>query len=135
VTRLIGLGHRVAVLDCLATGRQEDVPDGAEFVQGDVSQIEDLRPLFAGGLDAVVHVAGQVSLIRSFTDPTIALHTNVEGTVNVLRLCLAYQVPRLLYASSMTVYGSTVVLPTPEDTPCAPLSYCGIAKQHPERYV
>jgi UDP-glucose 4-epimerase len=83
----------------------------------------------------VFHIAGQVSLIRSFTDPVIDLRTNVQGTVQVLRLCVKYRVPRLLYASSMTVYGSTDVLPTPEETPCRPVSYYGITKYAAERYV
>lgn len=134
-TRLLSLGHRVIVIDNEATGRREDVPAGAELVRGDVSRIADLEPLFAGGLDAVLHVAGQVSLIRSFTDPVVDLRTNVEGTLNVLRLCLAHKVPRLLYASSMTVYGRDGALPTPEDTPCAPISYYGITKYAAERYV
>jgi UDP-glucose 4-epimerase len=83
----------------------------------------------------VCHIAGQVSLIRSFTDPVVDLRTNVEGTVNVLQLCVKYRVSRLLYASSMTVYGHTDVLPTPEETPCQPISYYGITKYAAERYV
>jgi UDP-glucose 4-epimerase len=134
-TRLVSLGHRVIVIDNEATGRREDVPAGAELVRGDVSRIAELEQLFVGGLDAVLHVAGQVSLIRSFTDPVVDLRTNVEGTVNVLRLCVAHKVPRLLYASSMTVYGRNGALPTPEDTPCAPISYYGITKYAAERYV
>jgi UDP-glucose 4-epimerase len=55
--------------------------------------------------------------------------------VNVLQLCLRYHVPRLLYASSMTVYGNTDILPTPEETPCQPVSYYGITKYAGERYV
>jgi hypothetical protein len=37
-------------------------------------------PTFAGGLDAFHHIAGQVSLIGSFTDPVVDLRTNVEST-------------------------------------------------------
>jgi UDP-glucose 4-epimerase len=82
-----------------------------------------------------LHVAGQVSLIRSFADPSRDLHTNVLGTINVLRLCLKYRVPRLLYASSMTVYGDTTILPSSEDILCRPVSYYGITKYAAERYV
>jgi UDP-glucose 4-epimerase len=35
----------------------------------------------------------------------------------------------------MTVYGSSDVLPTPEETPCRPVSYYGISKYAAERYV
>lgn len=133
--RLLDEGHRVVVLDNESTGRAENVPDRARYIRGDVACAEELEPAFAGGLDAVFHIAGQVSLIRSFTDPRIDLGTNVMGTLNVLQSCLKHRVPRLLYASSMTVYGDTEVLPTPEDTPCAPVSYYGITKYAAERYV
>jgi UDP-glucose 4-epimerase len=133
--RLLEQGHRVVVLDNEATGRPEDVPPGARYFKGDVAYEDQLHEAFAGGLDAVFHIAGQVSLIRSFTDPRIDLRTNVLGTLNVLQLCLKHRVPRMLYASSMTVYGDTDVLPTPENTPCAPVSYYGITKYAAERYV
>jgi UDP-glucose 4-epimerase len=128
-------GHDILVIDNEATGRRENVPAAARYMKGDVAHLDDLEQAFSGGLDAVCHIAGQVSLIRSFSDPVIDLRTNVQGTVNVLQLCLKYRVPRLLYASSMTVYGDTAVLPTPEETPCRPVSYYGIAKYAAERYV
>jgi UDP-glucose 4-epimerase len=133
--RLVALGHDVVVIDNESTGLRENVPAAARYIKGNVSNRDDLEQAFAGGLDAVCHIAGQVSLIRSFTDPTVDLRTNVEGTLNVLQLCLQYRVPRLLYAGSMTAYGHTTVLPTPEDTPCEPVSYYGITKYAAEGYV
>ena len=133
--RLIALGYDVVVIDNESTGLRENVPAAAHYIKGNVSNREDLEQAFAVGLDAVCHIAGQVSLIRSFTDPTIDLRTNVEGTLNVLQLCLKYRVARLLYAGSMTAYGNTTVLPTPEDTPCEPVSYYGITKYAAEGYV
>jgi UDP-glucose 4-epimerase len=55
--------------------------------------------------------------------------------VNVLQMALKHRVPRLLYASSMTVYGNDAPLPTPEESPCEPASYYGITKHAAERYV
>jgi UDP-glucose 4-epimerase len=133
--RLVNEGHQVVVLDNEATGRREHVPAPARYIHGDVSRLGELELAFTSGLDAVCHVAGQVSLIRSFTDPATDLRTNVLGTLNVLQLCLKYRVPRLQYASSMQAYGATDVVPTPEDTPCRPVSYYGITKYAAERYV
>jgi UDP-glucose 4-epimerase len=135
VDRLRKDGHHLVVIDSEATGRREYVPTGVQYVRGDVGNIDDLEPAFKSGLDAICHIAGQVSIIRSFSDPLIDLRTNVQGTVNVLQLCLKYHVPRLLYASSMSVYGQTELLPTPENTICKPVSYYGITKYAAERYV
>src|SRR5216683_1229322 len=133
--RLIEDGHRVLVVDNESTGRSENVPPAAKYIRADVSNQEELEPAFAARVDAVCHIAGHVSLIGSFSDPIKDLRINLQGTVNVLQLCLRHRVPRLLYASSMTAYGRNGVLPTPENTPCEPISYYGITKYAGERYV
>jgi UDP-glucose 4-epimerase len=133
--RLILSGCSVVVVDNESTGRRENVPERAQYFRADVSRLSELEPVFAVGVDAVCHIAGHVSLIGSFTDPANDLRTNVQGTVNVLQLCLRHRVPRLIYASSMTAYGRNGALPTPEDTPCEPISYYGITKYAAERYV
>ena len=133
--RLLADGHLVSVVDNESNGRRETVPAGAQFSLADVTQPAEIEPPFAHGLDAVCHIAGQVSIIRSFSDPVIDLRTNVEGTLNVLQLCLKYKIPRLIYASSMTLYGDCRNVPTPESEPCRPDSYYGITKHAAERYV
>ena len=132
---MLAAGHRVVVIDNESTGKRENVPSGAAFIRGDVASLGELEPAFEGGVDAVCHIAGQVSIIKSFTDPVADLRINVQGTINVLQLCLKYKVPRLLYASSMTNYGQTEVLPIPETHRCEPTSYYGITKYAAERYV
>src|SRR5438552_352840 len=132
---ILAAGHRVVVVDNESTGKRENVPNGAAYFRADVARLEDLEKAFQEGLDAVCHIAGQVSIIRSFTDPAADLRTNTQGTVNALQLCLKYKVPRLIFASSMTNYGQTAVLPIPESHPCEPMSYYGITKYAAERYV
>jgi len=133
--QLVAAGHRVTVLDNESTGRRANVPPAARFVPGDVTRPEDVEAAFTFRPDAVIHVAGQVSLVRSYTDPGVDLRTNVQGTLTVLQACLKHRVSRLLYASSMQAYGDTDVVPTPEDTPCRPVNYYGITKYAGERYV
>lgn len=132
---ILAAGHKAIVIDNESTGKRNNVPPRAVYIRGDVTRLTDLAEAFESGLDAVCHIAGQVSIIRSFEDPVADLRTNVEGTVNVLRLCVKYQVPRLIYASSMTNYGQTEVLPIQETHPCQPASYYGITKYAAERYV
>jgi UDP-glucose 4-epimerase len=134
--RLLADGFAVTVLDNLATGVRENVPAAAEFVEGDVADRSLVDAVFADGtFDAVLHVAGQASISRSFAEPEIDLRTNVLGTVNVVRACIETKVPRLLHASSMTIYGEPEHVPTPEGAPCVPVSYYGVTKYAAERYV
>jgi UDP-glucose 4-epimerase len=132
---MLAAGHDVVVFDNESTGRRENVPAGAAYVRGDVTDLESLGRVFERPPDAVCHIAGQVSIIRSFTDPAVDLRTNTQGTLNVLQLCLKHRVRRMVYASSMTNYGQTDALPIPETQACEPTSYYGITKYAAERYV
>jgi UDP-glucose 4-epimerase len=133
--RLITAGHRVIIIDNETTGFRENVPPQAVYIKGDVTNPADVRRVFEYKPDGVFHIAGQASTIRSFDDPYDDLQTNTIGTINIVQACLAYQVPRLLYASSMTVYGHPTQIPTPETESCIPVSYYGISKYAAERYV
>lgn len=133
--RLIAKGYRVVIIDNESTGLRENVNPKAIYLHGDITRIGDLEKAFSYGIDVVFHIAGQASTIRSFDDPIDDLKVNVVGTINVLKMCLKHRVPRLMYASSMTVYGHPSRIPTPETEPCKPISYYGITKYAAERYV
>ncbi len=135
VEGLIARGDQVTVLDDLSTGKRADVHPQAHFVQGDVRRPDDLSPIFATEVDAVLHIAGQASIRLSFADPTHDLSVNTIGTINILQQCIAHRVPRLLFASSMTIYGLSDIVPTPETAPPAPVSYYAVTKYAAERYV
>jgi UDP-glucose 4-epimerase len=136
VDRLLADGYDVTVLDNLSTGAPEDVAEGATLIEADVADRAAVDEVFTNGrFDAVLHVAGQASIRLSFSAPEADLATNVVGTVNVLRGCAENGVRRLVNASSMTAYGEPERVPTPEDAPCAPVSYYGVTKYAAERYV
>jgi UDP-glucose 4-epimerase len=83
----------------------------------------------------VFHIAGQASISKSFDDPGSDLGVNVVGTLNVVNACRRAGVPRLVFASSMTVYGDADVTPTSELAPCRPTSNYGVGKYAAERYA
>lgn len=132
---LVAHGNQVIALDNLSTGSLDNLPDGVNFVQGDVRNPADLESIFAQGVDVVLHIAGQASIRLSFQDPANDLSVNTTGTINIVQQCLKHRVPRLLFASSMTVYGQTQIVPTPEDAPVNPVSNYAVTKYAAERYV
>lgn len=135
VDLLIARGCQVVVLDNESTGRRENVHPEAVYVRGDVRDAATVTAVFERGIDAVMHIAGQASIRLSYADPAADLNVNTLGTINVLQACVRFGVPRLLFASSMTVYGDAAVVPTPEDAPPAPVSYYAVTKWAAERYV
>jgi len=135
VEELLARGYEPVVLDNESTGNRANLPEGVRFVPGDVRRAVDLEPVFAEGIDAVLHVAGQASIRLSFQNPADDLDVNTLGTINVLQQCVKHRVSRLIFASSMTIYGSNPITPTPEDSPPDPISYYAITKYAAERYV
>jgi UDP-glucose 4-epimerase len=135
VDKLLAQELEVVVLDNESTGNRSNVHRDAVFVHGDVRDDVTVRRTFELGFDLVCHIAGQASISLSYDDPAKDLSVNVNGTLNVLQSCLAFKVPRLLYASSMTVYGNPTQVPTPESAPVAPVSYYGITKLAAEQYL
>ncbi|MDX1992176.1 MAG: NAD-dependent epimerase/dehydratase family protein [bacterium] len=135
VDELLRRGHHPIVFDNESTGTRANLPSGVEFIPGDVCDSDALKTVFESGVDAVMHLAGQASIRISFANPDADLNVNTLGTVRVLQQCLAYRVPRLIFASTMTVYGDTPVTPTPEDAPPNPISFYAVTKYAAERYV
>jgi len=136
VDKLIDKKYKVIVLDNLSTGLKKYLNPKAQFIKGDVRKISDIEKIFKNNsVDAVLHIAGQPSIITSFTNPEADFATNFTGTVNMINLSLKYKVKRFLYASSMTVYGRAKKLPIKEEDPTVPINYYGVAKYAAERFL
>ena len=65
--RLLEAGHQVTVLDDLSTGHADAVPEGAEFINGPITDAGSV--LSAGHFDAVMHCAAKSLVGESVTAP------------------------------------------------------------------
>ena len=139
--RLVADGHRVTGLDDLSTGRLANLAVARKSKQFGFSNFDitspDLQQLVARDEpDVVLHLAAQMDVRKSVTDPLFDTRTNVLGTVNVLEACIRNQVPRVVFASSGgTVYGTPPKLPATERMTLHPASPYGSAKVAGETYV
>jgi nucleoside-diphosphate-sugar epimerase len=79
--------------------------------------------------DCVVHLAAQAG-VRASWGRSFRIYTenNVLATQLVLEACRQVRVPKLVYASSSSVYGDTDQLPMREDANCRPVSPYGVTK-------
>jgi UDP-glucose 4-epimerase len=136
VDRLVADGHDVTVVDDLSTGRRERVAEGCRFVELDITA-PDLLGVFEGVQpELVLHLAAQMDVRKSVTDPLHDSRTNVLGTVNVLAGAARCGARKVVFASSGgTVYGEPDELPVPETAPLRPASPYGAAKVAGESYV
>ncbi len=73
----------------------------------DLEKKEDLLPIFAqNSIDVVVHLAGRAGVRPSLQNPESYVNSNVLGTVHILELMKNFKIPKLVLASSSSVYGN-----------------------------
>ena len=134
---LLDRGFHVVVLDDLSSGRRENVPSKAEFARLDVRSDDAARMVRDGGFDVLVHLAAQIDVRKSVTDPVHDASINILGALNLLEAARAARTPpRVVFASTGgAIYGDFVTPPNAEGTPKDPDSPYGIAKLAVEHYL
>src|SRR3989338_6017203 len=93
--RLVQDGRRVIVLDNLATGSDSNVPQGAEFIKGDIGDYELVKNILADEVEVVYHLAASASVIIGAKEPVFDLENNVKGTVILLQAMKARGVKKI----------------------------------------
>ena len=83
VAALIERGDPVRIIDNLSTGKKENLHPKAEFINADIRQLEEIKPLFTG-FDGVFHLAALPRVQVSIVNPTETNDINITGTLNVL---------------------------------------------------
>ena len=130
-------GHRVTIIDNLATGRRKNVPANAVFVEADIRDPDAVRRVFASGrFDLVNHHAAQMDIRRSVADPVYDASVNILGVLTILQEAVRTGVPRIVFASSGgAAYGEQTSFPASESHPTHPISPYGVAKLTTEQYL
>ncbi|MBY0407008.1 MAG: NAD-dependent epimerase/dehydratase family protein, partial [Rickettsiales bacterium] len=125
--RLLAAGHRLSVVDDLSSGKRENLPEGVEFIQADITTPGSLGTLLDTA-DGCFHLAAIVSVQRSQEEWLRTHQVNLGGTVALLDALRRSQrkVP-FVFASTAAVYG-TAQPPHTEQAVCVPLSAYGADK-------
>ncbi len=116
-----------AIKEANLSRARRDFPGQFTFREGRLQELE-LAPLLEGAAQ-VYHLAAQAG-VRASWGRDFALYTdhNVLATQRLLEAAVTAGVPRVVYASSSSVYGDAASLPLLEDGPCRPLSPYGVTK-------
>lgn len=136
VDALLADGWQVVVVDDLSSGDSRRVASEAALEVVDITDRDALGAVLDRARPgAIFHLAAQSSVTRSVVDPQRDCEINVSGTLNVLEGATQHGA-RVVYTSTGgALYGDDAVLPTPEDTPPAPISPYGASKWAGEAYV
>ncbi|MCC6278378.1 MAG: NAD-dependent epimerase/dehydratase family protein [Oligoflexia bacterium] len=132
---LVKSGSNVVIADDLSNGKQSNIPDGAKFIRGDLSQNEIYLELSQYRFDAILHLAAQASNAISFLKPYLDLNANQVSTMKLLEFAKNQDCKRFLFTSSMSAYGQPRNFPTLESEPLNPDSPYGAHKAASEHYL
>lgn len=139
VDALLENAHNVVVVDNLweaGGGTMENFNNGATMYMLDVRSTDDVRAVFCKHMpDIVYHFAAQHSVTLSAADPEHDIDVNLRGLLNILRLCVEYDVKKIIFSSSLETHGIVDDLPITEGTPQHPTSPYGITKTAAEYYI
>jgi UDP-glucose 4-epimerase len=123
---LLRAGERVVALDngfstdlaaVAALAREGDF----HLVRGSVTMTRDVGRAFGSGpFEVVYYLAAQASAAVAREQPRYTERTNLTGPRVVLDAVVRHQVPRVVYASSIRVYGTVLPALVDETTPYGP---------------
>ncbi|MEK7685401.1 MAG: SDR family NAD(P)-dependent oxidoreductase [Verrucomicrobiota bacterium] len=88
------------------------------FVQGDLTDPDCLRALLAGvKFDQIIHLAARAGVRPSLEEPALYQQVNVVGTTLLLEAARKSGIPKMIIASSSSVYGVNAKVPFSESDP------------------
>lgn len=135
--RLLATGYAVTILDNLSSGRRENLPTEARFVEGGIETPEAAELVREGGFDVLCHLAAQIDVRRSMDDPAFDARINILGTLNLMEAVrTGSPKTRVIFSSTGgAMYGDFEAPPSAETLAKDPEAPYGIAKLATEYYL
>ena len=117
VDRLIGLGHKVVVIDDLSAPENEEFyfNEKAHYWKKDISK-DDCESIFSG-VDYVFHLAARSRIQPTIGNPGECFEVNTVGTQRVLEWSRMYSVKKIIYSSTSSLYGHQNSIPFQPNMP------------------
>ena len=138
VDKLVKNDHQVLVIDNFSTGSEKNLKEAQEISgvnliieECDIRETEATKLIADYEPSVIFHLAAQVDVRASVTDPLTDAETNLLGMIRVLEGARTSKTEKfILAASGGTIYGEpdSKLLPLKEDTPWNPLSPYGVSK-------
>jgi UDP-glucose 4-epimerase len=129
--------NEIVVIDDLSTGRLENLSaprSRIRFIEDSVANIsrhaDQLRDV-----TRIYHLAALISSQDSLKEPKAYVDTNINGLLSLLAVCRQLQRPRIVFASSSTVYGASEGTVRRESDPARPITMYALSKYASEHIL
>lgn len=140
IDKLIDLGHEVAVLDSLRSGKEENLNLKAQFYKGDIRDADFLKATFSEfNPEVIFHLAAQNDVPTSMENPYEDQDINIVGMMRLMDAARESGVKKVIYTNTGGAFYGDIQedhLPIKEDEPpLKPTSYYGVSKLCAEYYL
>ena len=133
---LLNVGYEVVIIDNLSNSKKEVVNfieeitnKSVSFYENDVCDKTNLRKIFTEHkIDAVIHFAGYKAVGESVSKPLMYYRNNLDSTITLLEVMNEFNVKKIVFSSSATVYGKPEKLPIKENFPLSTTNPYGSTK-------
>lgn len=120
--QLLQNGHEVYILDDLSGGFVENIPQGAIFIHGSITDNDLVMRIFEEHkFQYVFHLAAYAAEGLSHFIKRFNYNNNLMGSINLINESVRHKVKCFVYTSSIAVYGAGQLpmrenmIPIPED--------------------
>ncbi len=137
VVELLNKGDEVIIVDNLVNSKEEVLENikkitkkDFKFYKIDLRDRENIEKIFEENKDisAVIHFAGLKAVGESVSKPLEYYDNNIYGTLVLLETMKKYNVKKIIFSSSATVYGNPKTVPIKEDFPLSATNPYGQTK-------
>lgn len=143
VVELLNAGYEVVIADDYSNSKpevlnriKEITGKSFKFYEVNILDKEALETVFKENkLEAVIHFAGYKAVGESVAEPLKYYHNNLTGTFVLCELMAQYNVKKIVFSSSATVYGMNNVSPLTENLPLSTTNPYGTTKMMIEQIL
>ena len=127
-------GHEPTILDNLCHARREMVPEGIEYIEGNLCDRDLIEKLFRSAkaegrpFEAVLHFAALIEAGESMKRPEIYFRNNTASTLALLEAMIAEGPRCIVFSSTAAVYGEPESVPIEECARLKPTNVYGESK-------
>lgn len=133
---MLNAGYEVVVIDNLDNSSSESLErvqkitgKTLKFYEKDVRDAEALRTIFReNNIEAVIHFAGLKAVGESVRKPIMYYSNNLESTLALIEVMTEFNVKKIVFSSSATVYGVAKEMPLREGMPIGAINPYGRTK-------
>lgn len=133
---LLNSNREIVVIDNLDNSSSESLErvkkitgKALKFYENDVRDRDALRKIFTeNDIEAVIHFAGLKAVGESVKKPIMYYSNNLESTLTLIEVMTEFNVKKLVFSSSATVYGVAKEMPLKEGMPIGAINPYGRTK-------